>query len=88
MCVPGHAVCNCCGPARLGAPRQFESDTRAFWTDGLALPGGIEAGAVVGFVEGYVELDPEKQRVVRERGGITGCGQRAKGSGERGREKL
>ena len=54
--------------------RGFESDTRAFWTDGSALPGGVGAGAVVGFVEGYVESDPSRQRVIREREGIVGCG--------------
>lgn len=59
----------------------------SFWTDGSALPGGVGAGAVVGFVEGYEERDPDRQRIVRERDGILGCGRRAKGADRRGRER-
>ena len=67
--------------------KEFESDTRTFWTDGSALPGGVGAGAVVGFVEGYVETDPSRQRVERNREGIVGCERRSKREGKRGREK-
>ena len=67
--------------------RGFESSTETFWTDGSALPGGVGAGAVVGFVEGYVETDPSKQRVEKKREGIIGCGRRAEKEGKRGKEK-
>ena len=66
--------------------KDFESDPRSFWTDGSALPGGVGAGAVVGFVEGYVETDPDRQRVVKEREGIVGCGRRTGKPGRRGGE--
>lgn len=56
--------------------REFESGPRTFWTDGSALPGGVGAGAVVGFVEGYEEADQRTNRIIREREGILGCGQR------------
>ena len=32
--------------------RRFESNARAIWTDGSALPGGVCASAVVAFVKG------------------------------------
>ena len=61
-----------------------ETDTRTFWTDGSALPGGGRAGAVVGYVKGKRESSPEKERILIERDGIVGCGQRPRGEGKRG----
>ena len=67
--------------------RGFEPDPGSFWTDGSALPGGVGAGAVVGFVEGYEEPDQEGNRAIREREGTLGCGQRGKGRGRREKER-
>lgn len=43
--------------------KDFETDSRTFWTDGSALPGGTRAGAMVGFVEEQEEVDSDTQRV-------------------------
>ena len=67
--------------------RSFESNTETFWTDGSALPGGAGAGAVVGFVEGYVETDPCKQKVEKKREGIVRSGRRVEKEGKRAKEK-
>ena len=59
--------------------RRFESDTRAIWTDGSALPGGVCASAVVAFVEGDDDQDSQRSRVVVERKGMLGRGGRGEG---------
>lgn len=66
--------------------KSFESDKRTFWTDGSALPGGVGAGAVVGFIESRDETGLEGQRVVRERRGIIGSGEwKRRTEGEKGK---
>ena len=66
------------GEKAIRTAQFFETDTRAIWTDGSALPGGTCAAAVVGFVEGFEDSDQDSNRVVRERVGLVGCGRRKK----------
>ena len=67
--------------------RNFEADSRTFWTDGSAFPGGVAAGAVVGFMEEQEEEEPDVQRVEVGRRGIVGYDQRSRKKGKRGGEK-
>ena len=64
--------------------REFETDSRTFWTDGSAFLGGVAAGAVVVFMEEQEGDESEVQRVKRVRTGIIGYDQRSKGKGKRG----
>lgn len=66
--------------------RGFETDPRSSWTDGSALPGGVGAAAVVGFVEGH-ETDQLANRVIQKRVGTleNGLGSAATGKGKRGK---
>ena len=54
----------------LTEAKRWEEDPHTLWTDGSALPSGVAAAAVVGYVEpGGAETSPERVSIT-SRGGL------------------